>query len=99
MNATAAATLLAITGVVAASATYVLLPVARRLGALLEAMTEDRIERREHAPEMAQVRDLLTTIDQRLSLLEERQEFAEALLAHGDPKLLSVQAPAPREHN
>ena len=38
------------------------------------------------------IRELLTSIDSRLTLLEERQDFAEALISAGDTKLLSVQA-------
>lgn len=99
MNSIAATTLMVVTAVLATAGVIVILPVTRRLGSLLEAMTQERLVRRNQAPEMAQVRDLLNNIDQRLSLMEERQEFAEALLAHGDAKLLSMQAPAPRETN
>ncbi|HEY0037879.1 MAG TPA: hypothetical protein VGB66_14380, partial [Longimicrobium sp.] len=42
-------------------------------------------------PDLSQIRDLLTGIDNRLSLMEERQDFAEALLSAGESRPLMVQ--------
>lgn len=57
-------------------------PIAKRLGALLEAMTQER--RKGDSPElermMARIGRSLETFDERLSLLEERQDFTEDLL-------------------
>jgi hypothetical protein len=45
---------------------------------------------------MAQIRDLLTGIDNRLSMMEERQDFAEALLSSGEGRVIGVQVPQER---
>lgn len=54
-------------------------PIANKLGLLLETMARERTE-----PQLQQrldhMRDLLETTSARLDLLEERQEFSEALL-------------------
>lgn len=59
-----------------------LLPITRRLGALLEAMTE---ERRRDSPELrrtlARFGQSLEAIEDRLMLLEEKQDFTEELLS------------------
>ena len=51
----------------------------------------DRQRRPLSPPELGQIRELLSGIDGRLSVLEERQDFAEALMASGDARLLGVQ--------
>lgn len=58
----------------------VLRPIAKHLGAYLEALTRQSLEG-DHRADMAQLRDVLETIDQRLHLLEERQDFNDRLLA------------------
>lgn len=58
-------------------------PIANKLGHLLEAMAKERSEPQLGA-ELGHIRDLLETTNARLSLLEERQEFTESLLA--DPE-------------
>jgi hypothetical protein len=55
-------------------------PLSRRLGELLEVMIRERAAP-PPAPELTQIRDLLLNVESRLSLLEERQSFAEALLS------------------
>ncbi len=82
------------TGIVTTGAVLILRPIAKRLGDLLEALTEAR-RRPLAAPELTQIRELLTNIDSRLNLLEERQEFAEALLASGERSLPSQLPPPP----
>jgi len=86
-------TIVMVTGILTTGAVLILRPVAMRLGRLLEVMTEQRLR---PAPpsggvELSQIRELLSGIDGRLSLMEERQDFAEALLSSGDAKLLGVR--------
>jgi hypothetical protein len=78
------------TGILTTGAVLILRPISLKLGALMEAMT-DRQRRPAAPPELIQIRELLTGIDSRLSVLEERQDFAEALISSGDPRLLGVQ--------
>ncbi len=54
-------------------------PLAKRLGELLEVYARDK-ERGLEA-EVHQVRELLETMNSRLQLMEERQDFTERLLA------------------
>ena len=59
----------------------VLRPIAKRISELLELYARDRqagIESDVH-----QIRDLLETMDARLHLMEERQDFTEKLLSSG----------------
>lgn len=58
-------------------------PIANKLGHLLEAMARERKEPR-ISEELGHIRDLLETINSRLNLLEDRQDFTEALL--NDPQ-------------
>lgn len=75
------------TGFLCASAVLILRPLSRRLGGLIDAMTTARL-RASPEPEMARLNDVLARIDGRLDQMEERQDFAEALLSASDPKLL-----------
>lgn len=70
-----------VTGIVTTGAVLILRPLTRRLGALLEVMTQDRLAARTAGPDAARVGELLAGIDGRLSRLEERQDFAEALIS------------------
>ncbi len=82
-----------VTGIVTTGAVLILRPISRRLGTLLEAMTRERLRAANTDPnESARIRELLTSIDGRLTQLEERQDFAEALMSAGDTKLLSIQS-------
>lgn len=54
-------------------------PIANKLGHLLEAMAKEKNEP-QLGPDIGHLRDLLETTNARLALLEERQEFTEALL-------------------
>ena len=59
----------------------ILRPIASRLSELIELYVRDRssgIER-----DVSQMRDLLETLDARLQLMEERQDFTERLLGSG----------------
>lgn len=81
-----------------ASGVLVLRPVARRLGGLLDAMTEARL-RPSPEPEMARLREVLTRIDGRLDQIEERQDFAEAVLSASDPRPFTGALPRVQERN
>lgn len=60
----------------------ILRPIARHLGTLLEAMTREKLDGgRGH--ELAHIRELMETMNQRLQLMEERQEFTDRLLERG----------------
>lgn len=57
----------------------VLRPISKRVGDLLELYARDRQQGLQN--EVGQVRDLLETLDARLQLIEERQDFTDRLLA------------------
>ena len=86
-----------ITGILTFGTVMILRPITKEMGGLLQAMTQERKLRAAPAPapDMTQVRDLLTTIDSRLSLMEERQDFAEALLSGGERRAIAT----PPAHN
>jgi hypothetical protein len=86
------------TGIITTGAVLILRPISKRLGRLLEVMAEQRLRPAPPPPpaDMAQIRDLLTGIDNRLSLMEERQDFAEALLSSGEGRVIGVQVPQER---
>jgi hypothetical protein len=82
-----------VTGILTAGGVLIFRPISKRLGMLLEVMTQQKMRANHSDPhDPARIRELLTSIDSRLTLLEERQDFAEALISAGDTKLLSVQA-------
>jgi hypothetical protein len=82
-----------VTGILTAGAVLILRPISKRLGSLLDVMTQQRLQAAAADPnEAARIRELLVSIDGRLSMLEERQDFAEALMSAGDTKLLSIQS-------
>jgi hypothetical protein len=68
-------------------AVILLKPISSRLGHLLEAMARERGEP-QLGSEVKQLRERLETIEGRLSLLEERQGFVEALVGERDRKRL-----------
>ena len=85
-----------ITAILTTGTVMLLRPISKELGGLLQAMTHERRLRAAPAPatpDMAQVRDLLSAIDGRLSLMEERQDFAEALLSGAERRALAPHAP------
>lgn len=65
----------------------ILRPLAKRLGNLLEVMTRERLEGSDRQ-DMAHLREILETMNQRLQLLEERQEFTDRLLESREAKRL-----------
>lgn len=70
----------------------ILRPISRRLGTYLDAVTQAKMRPAPEA-ELARIHDVLSSIDGRLNQIEERQDFAEALISASDPKLLSIPAP------
>ncbi|HEY0019840.1 MAG TPA: hypothetical protein VGC13_26305 [Longimicrobium sp.] len=70
----------------------ILRPISKRLGSYLDAATQARLKATPEA-DMARIHDVLSSIDGRLNQIEERQDFAEALISASDPKLLSIPAP------
>ena len=67
----------------------VLRPIATRLGSLLEVMARERAAL--PPEELRHLRDSMDTINQRLSLMEERQDFTERLLGRGEPSATVVR--------
>jgi hypothetical protein len=70
----------------------ILRPIAKRLGGFLEAATQAKLRPSADA-DLARIAETLSSIDGRLNQLEERQDFAEALISASDPKMLSIPAP------
>lgn len=70
-------------------------PIAKRLGDLLEVMVKER--RNPRFDELSQIRELLETTSQRLALLEQRQDFAESLLASREPRSIPAAPSFPSE--
>ena len=102
MDAGLGITIMTVTGILTTGAVLILRPISKRLGRLLEVMAEQRLKPAPPPPaaDMGQIRELLVGIDNRLSLMEERQDFAEALLSAGDSRVIGVQGvPAPQERN
>jgi hypothetical protein len=69
-------------------------PIANKLGHLLEAMAKERSEP-QLGSELGHIRDLLETTNARLTLLEERQDFTDALL--NDPERRNLRLGRARE--
>ncbi|MBI4538381.1 MAG: hypothetical protein HY704_02560 [Gemmatimonadetes bacterium] len=74
--------LLGIVLVLTVGGVILLRPLASRLGDLLEVRTQERLGGRGPGQEreLARIRELMESINQRLALLEERQDFTDALL-------------------
>lgn len=87
-----------IAGILTTGAVLILRPISRQFGAFLEAATQAKL-RPGADPELVRIREVLSSIDGRLDTLEERQDFAEALLSSADPKLLHVPTAVRAERN
>ena len=86
-------TIVMVTAILTCGGVLIFRPISRRLGALLDVMTQQKMKAGAAEPGVsARIRELLVSIDSRLTLLEERQDFAEALMSAGDTKLLSIQS-------
>ena len=68
----------------------VLRPISKRISELLELYARDRQGGVESG--VLQIRDLLETMDARLHLMEERQDFTEKLLSSGGRSDASASA-------
>jgi len=84
-------TIIMVTGILTTGGVLVLRPIARRLGGYLDAVTQAKL-RPNPNEDLARIHDVLSSIDGRLNQLEERQDFAEALISASDPKMLSIPA-------
>lgn len=68
--------------IVTTAGVILLRPLARRLGELLHAITQEKLSPTQ-VKELGQMRELFSTMESRLALLEERQTFTESLLDAG----------------
>ena len=68
--------------IVTAGGVAVLRPIAKRVGDLLEVYAKERSSGIDS--DVGHMRDLLETMDARLRLMEERQDFTERLLSSGE---------------
>lgn len=68
-----------VTAILTIGGVIILRPLSKRVAELLHAMSQEKLSATGNK-DMAQVRELLATMESRLSLLEERQSFSEALL-------------------
>lgn len=68
----------------------VLRPIAKRVSDLLELYARDRHSGLEN--DVSQMRDLLETMNSRLQLMEERQDFTERLLTSGDSERAAARS-------
>jgi hypothetical protein len=81
---------IAVTFILTAGGVALLRPIAKQLGAYLRALTEERKRVAPTTPTASQpMLQALERIEHRLSVLEERQEFAEDLIRsrHPNPAL------------
>ncbi len=78
--------------IVTTGGVLVLRPIAKRLGDLLEVMTRERLSG--DREERIHMRELFETMNQRLSLLEDRQDFTERLIDNPETRPASVTAPS-----
>ena len=79
-----------VTMILTTGGVLVLRPIAKRLGALLEVMAREKASL--PIEEIRLLRDSVDTVHQRLSLIEERQDFTERLLGRGDSKQAAPEA-------
>ena len=63
-------------------------PIAKRIGLLLEVYAKEHESGLQG--EVGQLRDLMETMNARLQLLEERQDFTERLLSSGERRALPL---------
>ena len=80
--------IISVTLFVVGGGVLILRPIAKHLGAYLEALTRRQLEPG-RSDEMQQLREFMELADQRLRLLEERQDFSERLLGQRNQEQLS----------
>jgi hypothetical protein len=76
---------------VVVGAVILLKPISNKLGHLLEAMAKEKSEPRA-VEELGHIRELLETMNGRLSLMEERQDFTEQLLADPERRAMRLKS-------
>jgi hypothetical protein len=75
-----------VTGILTAGGVLILRPIAKHLAEYLRTITEQsRLGSGRGVEDVAQLRELLSTVESRLALLEERQNFTENLLTTRQP--------------
>lgn len=90
--------LVAMTLILTSGAVFLLRPVARRLGDLLELMAKQRTGELEQ-PGSERLTYLLEAIDTRLGLVEERLDFTDSLLQAGRERPGLKAAPLDTEND
>lgn len=68
-------------------------PLSKRLGDLLEVMAQERRELPGLEREFTRMREGLDRLEDRLQLLEERQDFTDQLLRRGEGEKKEIEAP------
>jgi hypothetical protein len=88
--------IVAVVGTLTIGGVLVLRPIAKKAGDLMEALARDKQAGLQN--DVGQLRDILETMNARLTLMEERLDFTERLLA-GQKKTDALMAgEAKREH-
>ncbi len=77
-----AGVLIPMTVILTTGGVLVLRPIATRLGMLLEVMAKEKT-RQAPADDLRRLHQAMDTITERLSLIEERQDFTERLIGRG----------------
>ncbi|MDH5760617.1 MAG: hypothetical protein OEZ65_13595 [Gemmatimonadota bacterium] len=70
--------------IVTTAATLILRPLAKRMADLLEVYTQQKDS--SLVREVGQLRDVVETLNSRLQLVEERQDFTDRLLQSGEKR-------------
>lgn len=74
--------LVAVVGILTGGGVLILRPISKRIGELLQLYARDRHSGLQ--TDVHQIRDLLETMNARLQLMEDRQDFTERLLGSGE---------------
>ena len=85
--------IITVTLILSVAGVILLRPLSHRLGALLEAMAREKDELR--GKDDHRLRELLDAVEARVSLLEERQDFTEALQRERDDTKRLAGGPDP----
>lgn len=80
--------------IIVSGAVILLRPISKRLGVFLEVLAEERRRAAGMPQNHEHLLATLESLDRRLTRLEERQEFTEALLLHRETPQLSRQTDA-----
>ena len=87
--------IIAVVGILTGGGVLVLRPISKRIGELLDVYAREK--QGGMAGEVHQIRDLLETMNARLQLLEDRQDFTERLLTgrQETERLAGAEEPPP----